>query len=94
MELNFFQWLRGAIRQTVLLGVSDAVKQLGTVEESEEVHPQIAGLLAGGAVADDAAGKSKTTRTRNSTPRKRLGKSLKEIGDLEEPKRTPRRRVG
>ena len=43
--VNFFSWIRDGVRQSVLLGVSDAVEQLGTPASTDEVHPSVAGLL-------------------------------------------------
>ena len=74
MDLNFFQWFRSAIRQTVLLGVSDAMQSLGSPEDSEEMHPQIAAL-----VQNNVAPEKSTTRSSTTNGRKRLGKSLKEL---------------
>lgn len=70
MNVNFFEWLRDGVRQSVLLGVGDAIEQIGTPADSDELHPHVAALLTG-----DAA-KKKRGRT---TSRKRLGKSLKEM---------------
>ena len=74
MDLNFFQWFRSAIRQTVLLGVSDAMQSLGSPDDSEEMHPQIAALMQ-----NSVAGEKSATRSTSANNRKRLGKSLKEL---------------
>ena len=42
VNVNFFEWLRDGVRQSVLLGVSDAIEQIGTPADSEEVHPGVA----------------------------------------------------
>ncbi|MEM8666483.1 MAG: hypothetical protein AAGG48_03140 [Planctomycetota bacterium] len=70
MNVNFFEWLRDGVRQSVLLGVSDAIEQIGAPEDTDKLHPNVAELLT----ADK--GKSKSTR---GGGRKRLGKSLKEM---------------
>ena len=72
MNINFFEWLRDSVRQTVLLGVSDAVDQIGTPPEADELNPRFAALLTG----DE---KAKPKRVTKSGGRKRLGKSLKEM---------------
>ena len=85
--MNFFGWIRDGVRQSVLLGVSDAVGQLGTpTTQSEELHPVVAGLLktngqdaglpklTSGVATPTAAGAG------GARSRKRLGKSLKEMG--------------
>lgn len=86
MDLNFFQWLRDAIRKTVLLGVSDAMQSLGPPDEPETMHPHLAALMQSDPDSDAkpaTAAKSRSTSTARSrggaAPRKRLGKSLKEL---------------
>ncbi|MFK8113560.1 MAG: hypothetical protein AB8B91_15270 [Rubripirellula sp.] len=71
MNVNFFEWLRDGVRQSVLLGVSDAIEQIGTPADSDELHPNVAALLQGEA--------PKTKRSAKGAGRKRLGKTLKEM---------------
>jgi hypothetical protein len=71
MNVNFFEWLRDGVRQSVLLGVSDAIEQIGTPADSDDLHPNVAALLQG------EPSKSKSGIA--NTGRKRLGKSLKEM---------------
>jgi hypothetical protein len=40
MSANFFEWIRDGVRQSVLLGVSDAIEELGTPAQGEETHPE------------------------------------------------------
>ncbi len=70
MNVNFFEWLRDGVRQSVLLGVSDAIEQIGTPADSDELHPNVAAML-----------QSEPTKTKRGGGggRKRLGKSLKEM---------------
>ncbi|MFN3193368.1 MAG: hypothetical protein ACE361_22845 [Aureliella sp.] len=75
--MNFFSWLRDGVRQSVLLGVSDAVEQLGTPGQ-EELNPNVAGFLQ---LDRTGAGTPKLTGGKTTRGRKRLGKSLKEIGE-------------
>ncbi len=78
-NMNFFGWIRDGVRQSVLLGVSDAVEQLGTPAQAEEIHPSVAGLLQ----LDHAAPSSPKLPGNPSSAaksRKRLGRSLKDIG--------------
>ncbi|WP_182867590.1 hypothetical protein [Stieleria mannarensis] len=74
MNMNFFQWLRDGVRQSVVLGVSDAVEQIGLPETDQEVQPTLAALLGNESTTT-------TTPRRKSTAasRKRLGKSLKDM---------------
>lgn len=64
-DFNFFEWIRSGVRQSVLLGISDAVEQIGS-PEGDELKKEVLTALD-----------SKIQR--NRTPRKRLGRSLKEI---------------
>lgn len=75
MEVNFFSWLRNGVKQSVLLGVSDAIEDLGVPENSDDLHPGVAAFLRG----TEADGAKRVGATARSTSRKRLGKSLKEI---------------
>ena len=70
MNVNFFEWLRDGVRQSVLLGVSDAIEQIGTPADSDELHPNVAAMLG----AEPAKAKRG-----GGGGRKRLGKSLKEM---------------
>ncbi|MCA9127605.1 MAG: hypothetical protein KDB22_10990 [Planctomycetales bacterium] len=79
-SLNLFSWIREGVRQSVLLGVSDAVEQLGTPASTDELHPSVAGFL-NAERSTKSLSHSPTTTSGGSTSsgRKRLGKSLKEI---------------
>ncbi len=85
-NMNFFGWIRDGVRQSVLLGVSDAIEQLGTPAAAEDLHPSVSGFLhldRGASEAPRLAGNSAGTGTgsgNNGGQRKRLGKSLKDIG--------------
>ena len=74
MDVNFFSWLRNGVKQSVLLGVSDAIEDLGMPENNDELHPGVAALLRGESTSDG----KRLPRSKQPT-RKRLGKSLKEI---------------
>ena len=71
MNMNFFQWLRDGVRQSVLLGVSDAVDTIGLPEnESDEKNtPALAAILGG----------EDKPKPKRGASRKRLGKSLKDM---------------
>ncbi|MEM1226573.1 MAG: hypothetical protein AAGJ40_12800 [Planctomycetota bacterium] len=77
MDFNFFAWLRDSVRQSVLLGVSDAVEQIGTPDKDAKIHPEMAALLQ----ATPGNGKPKGRRSGNASGRKRLGKSLQEMNE-------------
>jgi hypothetical protein len=79
MDLNFFQWFRSAIRQTVLLGVSDAMQALGSPDKPDEVHPQLAALLSKEPTAIAKMDKTESAKVGGKPSPRRLGKSLKEL---------------
>jgi len=76
MNFNLFLWIREGVKQSVLLGVSDAIEAIGTPENSEDISPRLLEFMKQGGA--DSASKS----IGNAGPRKRLGRSLK---DLESP---------
>ena len=88
-SINFFGWIRDGVRQSVLLGVSDAIDQLGTPPSTDELHPDVVAFLQNGAPAAAAAGVApKLTGNPGAAGgagrsgganRKRLGRSLKDI---------------
>ncbi len=75
MNVNFFEWLRDGVRQSVLLGVSDAIEQIGTPADTDELHPNVAAMLNG----EGAPSKPKRVTGTNTQSRKRLGRSLKDL---------------
>ncbi|MDE0866159.1 MAG: hypothetical protein OSA98_20410 [Rubripirellula sp.] len=70
MNVNFFEWIREGVRQSVLLGVSDAIEQIGSPNDSDQLHPNVTAML------QDTP---KAKKTRGNSSRKRLGKSLKDM---------------
>lgn len=81
-NVNFFGWIRDGVRQSVLLGVSDAIDQLGTPAAAEELHPDVAAFLQNGSssVATAAVPKLAAGQRSGQNGRKRLGRSLKDLG--------------
>ncbi len=83
--MNFFTWIRDGVRQSVLLGVSDAIETLGTPASTEDLHPSVAGLLRVDKNAEasprlaHAAASGTGAVSGPSGSRKRLGRSLKDI---------------
>ncbi|MBL8888725.1 MAG: hypothetical protein JNL67_02020 [Planctomycetaceae bacterium] len=65
-DLNFFNWIREGVRRSVLLGISDAVEQIGEPEGSELKQEVLAAL-------------EDKTAPRSRPPKRRLGRSLKEL---------------
>jgi hypothetical protein len=73
--MSFFEWIRDGVRRAVLLGVSDAVEDLGTPagETGGEGSRQLLEFLRNGGSATTPAGRV-TTRPKP----KRLGRTLTE----------------
>jgi hypothetical protein len=79
MNLNVFNWIREGVRQSVLAGVSDAIDQMGTTVDGDDLRPRLAEVLrrrSDGATETPVIGE---TRTR------RLGRTLKDL-DVEKGK--------
>jgi hypothetical protein len=74
MQFNLFSWIREGVRQSVLMGVTDAIENIGTPVGTEDVTPHLKAMLA------PRNPEAITSRTVNEpAPRKRLGRSLKDI---------------
>lgn len=84
-NMNFFGWIRDGVRQSVLLGVSDAVEQLGAPAATEELHPSVVAFLqrdTGSPVPKLSQGNaSGNFNASEPKSRRRLGKSLKDMGN-------------
>jgi hypothetical protein len=81
---GLFGWIRDGVRQSVLMGVSDAMEVLGTPKEPEQMHPALQSLAATTLeriAATEQSIDASATRTVNerSPQRKRLGRSLKDL---------------
>ena len=76
MNVNFFEWLRDGVRQSVLLGVGDAIDQIGTPADNDELHPNVAALFEPNPKSTTRASKGR------GGSGKRLGKSLKDMDAL------------
>ena len=87
-SIGFFAWLREGVRRAVLLGFSDAITQIGTRNEGEDLSPQLAETLQRGIAWEEAR---PALAGPNPSGRKRLGKSLHEIRT---PVATPQNAVG
>ncbi len=67
MDFNFFNWLRNGVKKSVLLGVADAMDEIGTPENDDELHKRIHA-----AVSIDPPKKGGKSQ-------RRLGRSLKDL---------------
>ena len=72
MQISLFQWLREGVKQSVLLGVSDAVDQMGTIPHNEDFNERLRASLR----LDEPA--ATTSGVAQAPKRKRLGRSLKD----------------
>lgn len=78
-KLGFYGWIRENVRRAVLLGFSDAVEQLGTPIEGDELHPQLVSVLKQPKpllTTEEPAPRSKSS---SNGGRKRLGQTLDQI---------------
>jgi hypothetical protein len=78
MDFNFFDWIREGVRRSVLLGVSDAVEQMGTPHDEDEVAQRLLSHFPQG-----PPNHSRIQSSQGSTSAKRLGRSLKSVQDAE-----------
>ena len=53
MNFNLFLWIREGVKQSILLGVSDAIEAIGTPENSEDISPRLLEFMKQG--SSDAA---------------------------------------
>jgi hypothetical protein len=84
MNVNFFAWLREGVKHSVLLGVGDAVDQLGTPPQSEQVTESLKTFLGSSANSGQRPGLAGPTNPATiagsqRAARKRLGRSLKDL---------------
>jgi hypothetical protein len=73
MALNFFQWIREGVRHSVLAGVGDAVQELGTPHEGDDMQDRLMGFLK------DGGWPSPAPRLTSEPSRKKLGRTLQQI---------------
>ena len=81
--MSFFQWLREGVRQAVVLGLADAVEDVGTRNQGEDLGPALAQSLRerlsvrreGGVAVLDAPAAAVAV----GASRRRLGRSLDSV---------------
>lgn len=84
-SINFFGWIRDGVRQSVLMGVSDAIDQLGTPAATDQMHPDVVAFLQNGAPSPSSNSVSALPsnlaggQRGGNNSRKRLGRSLKDL---------------
>ena len=73
MGFNFFQWIREGVRHSVISGVSDAVQDLGTPHEGDDVKERLMAFIQDGRATTPAP------RLTAEPSRKKLGRTLQQI---------------
>ena len=79
--LGLFNWIRDGVKQSVLLGVSDAIDTIGSPDDNRTLNPAIMSFarqplaLQSSSLADEPV----TRKLPTSSGRKRLGRSLRDI---------------
>ncbi|NLX97515.1 MAG: hypothetical protein GXY83_15210 [Rhodopirellula sp.] len=80
MGFNFFAWLREGVRQAVLLGVSDAVQNIGTPREDDQVGHRLMEMLQQGGPATAPHKLAQNSGSPGAgQKRRKLGRTLEEI---------------
>ena len=74
MQFNLFAWIREGVRRSVILGVNDAVEEIGTPHGDEAWKERLTLLMQSPAVEGDG-----TASALAAGKRKRLGRSLKDF---------------
>ena len=79
--MSVFNWIRDGVRRSVLMGVSDAMTQMGTPDQGENLHPQLAAALGNAPALGNSSSSSIAAigTTPTQPARKRLGKSFEQI---------------
>lgn len=79
--LGLFNWIRDGVKQSVLLGVSDAIDTIGSPEENRSLNPALLSFakqplaMQAEARIDEAAQR----KLPSASGRKRLGRSLSDL---------------
>lgn len=76
--MSFFNWLREGVRQAVVLGLADAVEDVGTRTREEDLGPALAQSLRERLTVHHDAEKPTVLESAGSATggRRRLGRSL------------------
>ena len=82
MNFNFFDWIRDGVKQSVLLGVSDAVETMGMPQEEEAARSKILHYLQTEESNLDDVPRRRIANSGGSstgTSRSKLGRTLADI---------------
>jgi hypothetical protein len=72
--MNFFSWVRDGVRHAVLMGVSDAVSDIGVPDKGEDIGRRLLEAANNRTVLTN-----ETPAPQINPPRKKLGRSLEQI---------------
>ena len=85
--MSFFQWLREGVRQAVVLGLADAVEDVGTRNQGDDLGPALAQSLRERLTIHRDVPQEPTVLESKASPiaatagRRRLGRSLEHARD-------------
>ena len=79
--LGLFNWIRDGVKQSVLLGVSDAIDTIGSPDESRALNPALLSFAKQpfASQANVRIDEPLSRKPTGASGRKRLGRSLRDI---------------
>jgi hypothetical protein len=77
--MSFFQWLREGVRQAVVLGLADAVEDVGTRASTEDFGPALAQSLRQRLTVHKGPSHEPAVIEQAAPARRRLGRSLESL---------------
>ena len=77
--MSFFQWLRERVRQAVVLGLADAVEDVGTRTSTEDFGPALAQSLRERLTVHKGSSHEPAIVEQAAPARRRLGRSLESL---------------
>ena len=79
--LGLFNWIRDGVKQSVLLGVSDAIDTIGSPEDNRSLNPALLSFAKQPMTmqANTTLEEPPTRKLPGTSGRKRLGRSLRDI---------------
>lgn len=76
-QFNFFSWIREGVKHSVMMGVADALEDLGAPPNQDEAASQVMRFLTSS--EETKALPATAGSTRRGGSQKRLGRSLKDV---------------
>lgn len=81
INFNFFDWIRAGVRQAVLMGVADAVEDIGQPGETDDSNRRLLEILRG----NETPGQEPRLTADAKPQRRKLGRSLRETVAADQP---------